>query len=686
MSEKEWESKKLTENKVISYLKRIVSSQEIRLNPPKQDNVIKLVKWNYGLKLKAYSGKAKRRLDKLTTPKLLDWSEIVNNPQLIKKIQNAADTNSENIAKVANKKYQEALLINTSFDKVIVDNNLRIHLENYTAKDKKGNVIKLKAIQKIDLGLALKKKYCLLNWQQGSGKSVAGVCWMRYVKNLNRVKYTFIVGPSIATKMTWDRLLRVNNENYIFVEKPSDIFNAKKGTIFLISLTMVKKYERELQKFVRLNSHKVSLLFDESDEISNVHSQQSLAMKKIFRKAKYKLLTTGTATRNNITELYPQLELMYNNSQNLLSFSKNVYHQEKIKKIVLSTNGSAKLQETGEVKITSSTNKYYGKPFPAYSGHSHFKSCFNPSKTSVFGIKKQNQDLYNIEELKRITGISILTRSFKDIIGSDKYKITYHKIAMDNQEIDLYNILLKNFFQIVDQYFKSTGNSRKDAALRIVRQMQLLILACSIPQSFSQWKGGQESSKMKVILQDVKQTKAPVIIGTTSKQAVEKYANMLRYHFPFRQVYEITGEISFKKREKIIAAFSSYHDAIIVCTQKSLSSSVDIPTCDNVFCESLQWNFPRMEQFYFRAIRLNSKNKTNVRFYAYQNSIEQNIMGLLLTKEKINEFVKTREESNMDSLLSEYGVDNSLFEQLLSKRIDSEGVLQLEWGSQKIVS
>ncbi len=51
--------------------------------------------------------------------------------------------------------------------------------------------------------------------------------------------------------------------------------------------------------------------------------------------------------------------------------------------------------------------------------------------------------------------------------------------------------------------------------------------------------------------------------------------------------------------------------------------------------ESLQWNISKMEQFSFRFIRFDSKEFTHVHFVLYEDSIKQNLMALVLTKERL---------------------------------------------------
>lgn len=54
----------------------------------------------------------------------------------------------------------------------------------------------------------------------------------------------------------------------------------------------------------------------------------------------------------------------------------------------------------------------------------------------------------------------------------------------------------------------------------------------------------------------------------------------------------VKGDVAFKKRQSIVTEFDSTINGILICTQQSLSSSVNIPTCNDVILESLQWNIP----------------------------------------------------------------------------------------------
>src|SRR5574344_281656 len=229
-------------------------------------------------------------------------------------------------------------------------------------------------LQKNDLSKVLQKKYSLVNWCQGGGKSLAGLCFNEF--NKNNVKRQYIIAPPIAINLTWRYILDnclINDKklDYICIESLEDVKKISDNKLVLIPLTMLRKYNKQIKKEVKKDSYKISLIFDESDSISNYHSATTKAVMNCFRKTRYKLLMTGTTTRNNVNELYPQIELLYNNSVNMICECEQVYKEGKL---------------TKDLELTK--NKFYNKAFRGYFGFGLWKSCFCPSKVTVFGAEK----------------------------------------------------------------------------------------------------------------------------------------------------------------------------------------------------------------------------------------------------------------------------------------------------------
>ena len=221
----------------------------------------------------------------------------------------------------------------------------------------------------------------------------------------------------------------------------------------------------------------------------------------------------------------------------------------------------------------------------------------------------------------------------------------------------------------------ATGDTRKEAGLRLMRQIRLLIRACSVPQTIEGYFGDPWPTKTAGIRVLIDTIPGKVAIGCTSHAAFDLYERFIRENYPER---------TLARRLKIVDAFDASLDGILVCTQQSLSSSVNIPTCDDIILEALQWNLSRMEQFYFRFIRLDSERMKRVHFFTYEDSVEQNLMALVLTKERLNEFIDSGEVKEESEIFSEFGVTMSVIESLLKREADKDGKVHVSWGSQRI--
>lgn len=569
--------------------------------------------------------------------------------------------------KLIRRKRREYEMQNRQFPEMEEDDRLKEYLDRCAFINKDGETCEFTTLQKHDLNLVLQKRHTLLNWQQGSGKTAAVYHRAKYLLKFRKVRNVIILAPAIATNMTWIPFLSINREQFRVARNNADLETVAEGVFIVLSTSMLAKLKRGMARFVKRSSRKLCLVFDESDEITNPSSQRTRHILGLFRRLKYKILDTGTTTRNNIAELYSQFELLYNNSINMVCWSSRVYHENRDK------------------EIEEDNNPHYGEPFPAFRGHVLFRACHCPGKSTVFGIEKQNQDVYNKEELAGLIGKTVITRKFRDFVG-EKYKIRTHTVSPSDGEREVYRVIIEEFCRICELYYNSTGDAKKDAGLRLMRQIKLLIKACSVPHLIESYSGDGIPNKTRYIERLVRKIPGKVAVGCTSIAAFNLYESRLRECFPDRPVFVVKGDVAFKKRQSIVTEFDSTINGILVCTQQSLSSSVNIPTCNDVILESLQWNIPKMEQFYFRFIRLDSKELKDVHYVTYKDSVEQNLMALVLTKERLNEFIKTGEVKEQSEIFEEFDVTMSVIESLLVRERDSEGKIHISWGSQRIMN
>lgn len=658
---KDWERKKLTTGKVLGIIRKYITSQH---SVPRKE--VALVKTSYGFKLKPY---APRLLDKVTH-KAASINDLILGRAELPVPETVTERNRLQIRaaeKLIRRKQKQYEMQNLRFADMEEDVNLKGYLDRSTFINKDGEACEFTTLQKHDLNLVLQKRYALLNWQQGSGKTAAVYYRARFLLKFRKVRNAIILAPAIATNMTWIPFLSVNRERFRVIRAESDLTNVPEGMFLVVSTSMLGKLRRGLVRYVKQTSRKLCLVFDESDEITNPTSQRTRNILCIFRRLKYKILDTGTTTRNNIAELYSQFELLYNNSVNMVCWSPQVYHENK------------------EREIEEENNTDYGSPFPAFRGHVLFRACHCPGKATVFGIEKQNQDVYNKEELSELIGKTVITRKFRDFAG-EKYKIQTHTVSPSDGEREVYRVIIEEFCRICELYYNSTGDAKKDAGLRLMRQIKLLIKACSVPHLIEGYSGDGIPNKTKYIEKLVRKIPGKVAVGCTSIAAFDLYENHLRKCFPDRPVFVVKGDVAFKRRQNIVTEFDSTINGILICTQQSLSSSVNIPACNQVILESLQWNIPRMEQFYFRFIRLDSKEMKDVHYVTYEDSVEQNLMALVLTKERLNEFIKTGEVKEQSEIFEEFDITMSVIDSLLVRTQDHEGKIHISWGSQRIAN
>lgn len=658
MDSEEWEKVRITENKVLSYLKKILKNQHLV-----ERDEIRIVKNNYGLSLKAYSRKSKIQLNKNGGSNYCTFTDMT--------LQGTYPFAFNQYRKLVNRKSAQYVRNNVAFENLKPAQTKSIEkwiIENPIFDYSASTELILTDTQRKDTAAMIYKGYGILDWEQGSGKSLAAIHWFRYY--LPKVRNVFLLGPAIAVRLTWDKILTDYRENYIMIDSMKKIEQIKPGQVVLISYDMLCKYERQIKRFVKVNNQKFALVVDESDEMTNYTSKRTKVARNCFRKLPYKLLTTGTTTRNNINELYPQLELIYNNSIGMLSKSETIY------------NWNSK-----DSCMDEKTNGYYMKPFPARYGNGLFKSSFSPYKQTVFGIKKHNQDVYNSEHLIEIIAKTIITRTFFEITGK-KPEFETVRVKQNPAEEYVYDIVINEFYKVA-KYFRNTGNARKERMLQIIRQIQLLIKATSIPHKLAEYNSKENPAKQNKILEMVKRFKSEkVAIGTVFIDAAEDYFDKLQIMFPDRPIFLIKGEVNFKQRKNIIAEFEATTNGIIVSTQQSLKSSVNIPSCDKVIIESLMWNLPKISQYYMRFVRYNSviENK-KIFFVVYENSIEMNLLALLMDKQRLNEFIKNREFQERENIFEEYNIDFDLIDMILEKVEYKEGKqskIKIGWGQQKV--
>ncbi len=663
MSYEEWCRVRLTEAKVLAYLRNVIRKQ----HPPVYRDEIRLVKHDYSIGYKAYSPNTARQLKQ---------NPAYTQDRPVYSIVSQGDADAYGpYARFLRRRQREYETEQRKFSEMEPDEALSLWLDAWTVYDaEKEEAIYFNDLQKHDLNLVLQKRNTLLQWEQGSGKTLAGIAASQYRMEKQSVFCTFVVSNAISIKNNWSVVLPNYGIRFVRLNRLSDLDAIQRGDFVLVTLNKLSQYQKQLKNWIKRHNQKVVLCFDESDEITNPSSIRTKAVLDVFRRVKYKLLMTGTSTRNNIVEFAPQLELAYNNSVHMLSWASYTYAYDR-----------KDLDADGKPILHTYDNAYYGKPIPAYRpGYTLFSESHLPEKITVFGVGQHTQDIYNADVLSDILDRFVITRTFEEVSGKDIKHIHQVPVRFTEEERLVYAKAINEFSIMRSNYFASTGNSRKDAMMRLIQQITLLLRISAAPNTVVEYQGGTPA-KIEKVLEMLESLSGEIVaIGVRHKIVVDAYASAIRERFPDRPLFVVTGSTTtFAQRRKLRSSLQKSGNGILLCTQQALPSSVNFEFVDHVIIPELHYNNSRMSQFYFRFIRFNSVAEKHVYFVTYLGSIESNQMQMVLAKEKINLFMRGQ-DTDLDEIYDRFGVDFDLLSVLMSREADEEGKFHIRWGEQAI--
>ena len=649
VSWKEWEKMRIKEADVTTELQKVLSN----INRVYR-NECRIIKTRHAFLERNYKEDGEDRFIGVINDVVLDKDYVVEGyERLIKRKRREYNNQSQ------------------EFDKMSQDARIQAFLDDWVIySNSEQRLIQLNEIQQFDVNKLLQKRYGILQYEMGSGKTLCGLAMSAYHLKYSYVRNVFVVADALAINNTWEIVMDDYEIPFYRIDTRADIEAIPENCIVLITLSIVMKYRRELKHFMRSCSNKALLIFDESDAISNPTSVRAKSILSIFRRCKYKYLTTGTMTRNNIIEAAPQLELLYNNSINYISWASYIHRTD--------ADGNKK----------DVYNSFYGQPIPAYTeGYQLFSQSHLPHKVTVFGVEQFTQDVYNADVLKEILNKTVITRTFEEVSGRKIYDVNQVMVPFQQAEKTVYATAIKEFHTMRWNYFNKMNDSRKDSMFRILQQLILLLKICADPASMVEYTSEQRSSKISKLLEMLAEWgDERVAIGVRHIEIAHAYAKYIKEAFPERPLFVITGGVaSFKKRRQVVEELEQTPNSILLSTQQAYSKSQNIDFVDKIILPELHYNNAAMSQYYFRFIRYTSTNYKKVYFLTYEHSIESNLIRMIMAKEKLNLFMKSQNVAD-EELFERFGVDQDLINMLMTKETDEDGHVQIRWGEQKIAS
>ncbi len=342
-------------------------------------------------------------------------------------------------------------------------------------------------------------------------------------------------------------------------------------------------------------------------------------------------------------------------------------------------------EDDKEAPLIRRENPYYGQPIPAYKrGYALFSASHLPEKITVFGIGQRTQDIYNADVLDALLGKTVITRTFEEVTGKEIRQIHQVPLEFSPEESAVYQQAIDHFHEMRENYFKSTGNYRKDAGLKLVQQIQLLLRISAAPDSLQEYNGDIPTKILTAVEMAACWEAECVAIGVRHVSTLNSYAKAFQKLLPDRPLFVVTGSTtSFAKRKALHDELKNSKNGILLCTQQSLPSSVNFEFVNKVIIPELHYNNAGMSQFYMRFVRFTSTEMKDIYFLTYAGSIESNLMHMIINKEKLNRFMKGQ-DTDLDSIYEKFDVDYDLFSMLMYREQDEQGKFHIRWGQQNI--
>ena len=219
--------------------------------------------------------------------------------------------------------------------------------------------------------------------------------------------------------------------------------------------------------------------------------------------------------------------------------------------------------------------------------------------------------------------------------------------------------------------------------MKLVQQITLLLRVSAAPDSLAEYKSDIPVKTMTAMEMIYQWPEEYVVVGVRHKAVLASYERAIKEYFPDRPLFIVTGSDSFAKRRALRKALKESGNGILLCTQQSLPSSVNFEYVNKIIIPELHYNNAGMSQFYFRFIRYTSTEYKDIYFLTYAESLESNLMQMILAKEKINLFMKGQ-DADLDAIYEKFGIHYDLLSLMMYKEKDSEGKLHLRWGKQLI--
>jgi len=208
----EWLKIKKTPEDVIRFLKDALSSQS---SPPERDE-IELVKSGGTIRYKAYSKKMEAQMERWTFQTSASLNDLVFEDDYP-----FQDNRFQRLVYKKRKAYENQT---TQYGDVVPDAGVLTFLKEFMIYDSLNErEIRLNEKQLVDTAKILSKPYGIIQWEQGSGKTISALAQHCYRMRHNNIFCSFIVSTAISIHNNWDVVLPFYGVDYLLIRTWEDV-------------------------------------------------------------------------------------------------------------------------------------------------------------------------------------------------------------------------------------------------------------------------------------------------------------------------------------------------------------------------------------------------------------------------------------------------------------------------------
>lgn len=376
----------------------------------------------------------------------------------------------------------------------------------------------------------------------------------------------------------------------------SNEINDYKARTSVFNNTVVYSYEYITKHVSNLISSVFdAIVLDEAHYIKTPTSKRTKSCLSFLRKStvKYKLLLTGTPVTRDIDDLYPLLDVFYNNNPMYPNWYKNVY-SFRTKLMHCTYNGFA----------------YVYKGFKDDDAKSRLLAYMKPVM-----IRRTKKDTLN-------------DLSIPPIVHNTIYVDIDKKVA--NKSLEYVDFVINNILS------NESDKQLRDTTITLTNYQDELSSVSSIRRILG-------VAKVKPVMDYIKyklESTNKLVCFCVHKQVIESLKDVLIEDNPKLMVSVIDGNTSPKNKDEIIQNFQDdsenhNHKHIIISNILAGGVGITLTKSHSVVFAELDWTPSNIMQAEARCHRISQEHTVTSDFIIAKDSLDSNIVKIILEKTKI---------------------------------------------------